>query len=96
MSVLLPAGASLMSIWNKLFTEHPASVNETYFQHLASAWGFSFRMIGSGLLCLLHGLLPVVFRSRARETICDLHDRMVVNRRRPDEKAIAATQPRAA
>jgi len=96
MPVLLPAGASLMSIWNKLFTEHPASVNESYFQHFASATSFGFRMIGGGLMCFVHALLPGVFCTKASSTICELHDRMVINRRRPDEKTIAASQPRAA
>lgn len=29
-------------IIKKLFTEHPSSVNETYFQHLKKALYFSF------------------------------------------------------
>lgn len=85
-----------MNPWERLFTEHPASVNETYFQHLANAWRFGFRMIGSGLICLLHGLLPFAFCSRASDTICELHDRMVVNRRRPAEEPIGASHPGAA
>ncbi|MDP2322666.1 MAG: DUF6356 family protein, partial [Gammaproteobacteria bacterium] len=37
-----------------LFTEHPASVGESYIEHLISATGFSLRMIGAGLACLVH------------------------------------------
>jgi hypothetical protein len=85
-----------MSIWNKLFTEHPATVNETYFQHFASASSFGLRMIGGGLMCFVHALLPGVFCTKASSMIGELHERMLVNRRRPDEKAIAASQPRAA
>jgi hypothetical protein len=70
-----------MNPWERLFTEHPASVNESYFQHLVNAWRFAFRMIGSGLVCLLHGLLPFAFCSKASDTICELHERMVTNRR---------------
>jgi hypothetical protein len=71
-----------MSLWQRLFFAHPASVNETYFQHLASAWRFGFRMIAGGVVCLLHGLLPFAFGSKASDTICELHERMVTNRRR--------------
>ena len=85
-----------MSIWNKLFTEHPATVNETYLQHFASASSFGLRMIGGGLLCIVHALLPGVFCTKASSMIGELHDRMIVNRRRPDEKVIAASQARAA
>ncbi|MGH8135555.1 MAG: DUF6356 family protein [Steroidobacteraceae bacterium] len=85
-----------MSHWQRLFTDHPASVNESYFQHFVSAWRFGFRMIGGGIVCLLHGLLPSLFCSAASATIGELHDRMVVNRRRPAEESLAARQPRAA
>ena len=45
----------------KLFTEHPASVGETYGEHLVMASGFGFRMILGGMACLIHGLLPFLF-----------------------------------
>ena len=96
MPVLLHAGASLMSIWSKLFTEHPASVNETYFQHFASSAGFGLRMIGGGLVCFVHALLPGVFCTKASSTIGELHDRMIVNRRRLEEKEMNPGQARAA
>ncbi len=70
-----------MSSWNRFFTEHPAAVNETYFQHLVNAWRFAFRMIGGGFVCLLHGLFPFAFCFKASDTICELFDRMVTNRR---------------
>jgi hypothetical protein len=36
------------------FTDHPASVNETYFQHMAMAFGFGGRML-VGALASFHG-----------------------------------------
>ncbi|MDH4022757.1 MAG: DUF6356 family protein [Gammaproteobacteria bacterium] len=65
-----------------LFTEHPASVGETYGQHLVSAAGFSVRMIGAGIACLIHALLPFLFVRTGSNTIARLHDRMLVNRAR--------------
>jgi len=85
-----------MSSWQRLFTEHPASVNETYFQHFANSARFGLRMIGGGLVCLVHALLPGVFCTKASDTICDLHERVVVNRRQLAEKPLGAGQPRAA
>jgi len=92
----LVAGANLMSAWSQLFTEHPTTVNETYFQHLANATSFGLRMIGGGLVCVVHGLLPGVFCTKASDTICELHESMVTNRRRLAERPLGAGQPRAA
>ncbi len=73
-----------------LFTEHPASVGESYGQHLHSASSFGVRMILAGFACMLHGLLPFLFVRTGRQTIELLHDRMVVNRHRQPLKAAAS------
>lgn len=65
----------------RLFTEHPASVGETYFQHLCAASGFAFRMWAGGLACFLHALLPFAFKHTGSDCITDLHDRMITKRR---------------
>jgi hypothetical protein len=64
------------------FTAHPASVGETYFEHLARALYFSTRMIAGGVACFVHALLPFLFVKTGSDTICSLHDCMVVNRQR--------------
>lgn len=65
------------------FTDHPASVGETYGQHLAHASGFGIRMVLGGLACILHGLLPFLFVKTGSKQIAVLHDRMVTNRTKP-------------
>lgn len=62
------------------FTEHPASVGETYGEHLRAASGFGFCLIASGIACLIHGLIPALFTRTGSQTVQRLHDRMVVNR----------------
>jgi hypothetical protein len=64
------------------FIDHPASVGETYGEHLRAASAFGFSMILGGLACLVHGVLPFCFLRTGSSTIARLHDRMVVNRRR--------------
>lgn len=64
------------------FTEHPASVGESYFQHLASATSFSLRMFRAGLCCLVHGLFPFLFVRTGSNAVTNLHERMVLNRDR--------------
>jgi hypothetical protein len=66
----------------RAFTEHPASVGETYSEHLMHAGGFGLRMIGAGAACLVHALLPFLFVRTGSAAVAELNDRMVVNRRR--------------
>jgi hypothetical protein len=65
-----------------LFTDHPASVGESYFEHLCMAIGFAVRMILGGMACLLHAFFPFAFKRTGSDCISQLHDRMVLNRRR--------------
>ncbi len=65
-----------------LFFDHPASVDETYAQHLAAASGFALRLMVAGLACLVHAVLPFLFVKTASAIVDELHDRMVANRRR--------------
>lgn len=62
------------------FTEHPHAVGETYTEHFGVAAGFGTAMIGGGLACLVHAVLPFLCTSTGSRTIRRLHDRMVVNR----------------
>jgi hypothetical protein len=71
-----------MNVWQRLFTSHPASVNENYWQHLTSAAGFGFRMIWGGIVSLVHAVIPGVCCTNGSDMIGELHERMVTNRRR--------------
>jgi len=62
------------------FTDHPSSVNETYFQHMAMAFGFGGRMLLGGLACLVHGIFPWLCLTRGSDTVRELHHRMVSHR----------------
>jgi hypothetical protein len=73
---------SIMDQFNRLFTEHPASVGESYGEHLVQASRFGTRMIVAGLACLVHGLLPFLFLRTGSTAINELHTRMVTHRRR--------------
>jgi len=64
----------------KLFTDHPASVGESYGEHFRHASGFGLRMILGGFACLIHGVLPFLFVKTGSKQISTLHDRMVLNR----------------
>ena len=73
------------------FTTHPASVNETYFQHMGSAFGFGVRMLAGSLACFVHGLFPWLCLTRGSDTIRMLHHRMVTHRVARPEQADRTT-----
>ncbi len=62
------------------FTEHPASVGETYFGHLISALSFCGKMTIALMACLVHAFLPFLFEKTGSQMICKLMDDMVHNR----------------
>ena len=56
----------------RAFTEHPASVGESYWQHLAFALGFAARLLLAGLAALVHALLPFLFKTTASRLIAEM------------------------
>ena len=68
-----------MSLKTK-FTEHPATVGETYGEHFVSAMSFSLAMLRAAFCCAVHAILPFLFVKTGSECITELHDRMVTNR----------------
>ena len=65
---------------NRLFTEHPQSVNESYFGHMRFALGFSGRLFLAGFAALIHAFLPFLFEKTAGNAIRGMHDRMTHRR----------------
>lgn len=60
----------------KLFTDHPASVDETYAQHLGVALGFAGWLFLAAIAALVHALIPGLFVKTASRIIDALHARM--------------------
>jgi hypothetical protein len=58
------------------FTRHPASVGESYGEHLAFAGGVGGRMVLAGIACMLHGLFPFLFARTGSRAIVVLHEEM--------------------
>jgi hypothetical protein len=66
---------------SRIFTEHPASVGETYGKHMVTAFSFGLRMTLGGLACLVHAVLPFLFVKTGSRAIAQLNERMVAHRR---------------
>ena len=59
----------------KLFTEHPASVHETYLGHMAFAAWFASRLFLAGGAALVHAVLPFMFETTASRIVQELYER---------------------
>jgi hypothetical protein len=68
---------------SRAFIDHPASVGESYGEHLCRAACFGTRMVFAGFACLIHGVFPFLFVRTGSRAISELNDRMTVNRRVP-------------
>jgi hypothetical protein len=66
-----------------VFRDHPASVGETYLQHLTVALGYSLRLFAAGLAALLHGFLPFLCKTSASAAIKEMHAEMAARKARP-------------
>jgi uncharacterized protein YjeT (DUF2065 family) len=59
--------------------DHLVGVGESYLEHMRFAASVGVTMVGAGLACILHGLLPALFPTTASRAIRRLH--AVIERR---------------
>ena len=64
----------------RLFSEHPAEVGESYGEHFRAAGGFGVRMIGGGIACVVHAIVPGLFITTGSGTVNRLYQQMVAKR----------------
>lgn len=55
------------------FTRHPASLNESYLEHMRAALFISVSMLSAGLACLIHSVFPFLFADYANRTVTKLN-----------------------
>ncbi len=80
-----------------LFTAHPASVDETYTEHMAMAASFSARLFIGSLACCVHALFPFQCVKTGSSIIADLNERMATHRRcQPEGRLVAEASRKAA
>lgn len=59
-----------------LFLDHPATVDETYFQHMRFAFGFAFWLGTAALAALVHAIVPALCETTASRILKRLHARI--------------------
>lgn len=62
---------------DRLFTEHPRSLGMSWAGHGIGAFKISGELIGAGVACAIHALVPGIFTQTAGKTVIRLHDHMM-------------------
>lgn len=60
---------------NRLFLDHPRSVDESYAQHARFAAGFALRLFAAAFAATVHAVLPFMFEKTASRIVADLYQR---------------------
>jgi len=61
----------------RLFQDHPRSLGMSWAEHGAGAVMIGARMVGAGLACIVHAIVPGWFTETAGRTVISLHDHMM-------------------
>ncbi len=59
----------------RLMTDHPATVDETYFEHMVFAARFALTLFAAALAAFVHALLPFLFEKTASGIVHRLYER---------------------
>ena len=54
--------------------QHLNEVNETYFQHMWITFKIGFTMLVTGVFCLIHGLIPGLFKKTGSKQIAKMYE----------------------
>ena len=61
---------------DRMFLEHPRSLGMTWAGHGIGAVAIGTRLVGAGLACLIHAVVPGIFTQTAGKTVTDMYDHM--------------------
>ncbi|MCF6807155.1 DUF6356 family protein [Thiotrichales bacterium 19S9-12] len=58
------------------FTDHPHSVGESYFAHMKNALMFGVILLIAGFFCIIHAILPFMFKNTTTNCVAKLVDKI--------------------
>lgn len=70
------SAANRLSLFARLFTAHPATVDETYWGHMRFALGFAFWLSVAACAAVIHALIPALCETTASRILTRLSNRM--------------------
>jgi len=65
---------------SRLFTDHPRSLGMSWAAHGVGAVKIGATLVGAGLACLVHAIIPGWFTQTAGKTVTDMYDHMNARR----------------
>ena len=57
----------------RVFLEHPRTVDESYFEHMLFAGRFALKLFAAGFAALVHAILPCFFEKTASRLIGEMY-----------------------
>ncbi|HWI85094.1 MAG TPA: DUF6356 family protein [Sphingomonas sp.] len=73
-------------MFRRLFLDHPASVGESYAEHMRVAGSFGFAMLLGALGCFVHALVPALCKRTGSTTVKALHARLTHDHQRDGKR----------
>jgi hypothetical protein len=73
-------GGHRAGLADRFFLEHPRSLGMSWAAHGVGAIAIGGRLLGAGLACLVHAVVPGAFTQTAGRTISDMHEHMTRRR----------------
>lgn len=71
-----------------LFTDHPNSVGESYFEHMYFASKFGITMLVGGLSCMIHAIFPFLLKKTASNLLLKMTNNYITRMPVVDESVI--------
>ena len=62
---------------DRMFLEHPRSLGMSWAEHGVGAIRIGARLVGAGIACMIHALVPGWFTETAGKTITGMHAHMM-------------------
>ena len=71
---------------DNIFTKHPHSVNETYFEHMRVALKYGMKMVVGGIAGIIHAVFPFLFETTATSVAQEVVDHAAQRKNAPKKK----------
>jgi len=69
-----------MTTLKHMFYDHPAKVGESYFEHMAFAFGFAARLFRAAFAAFVHGVVPALHETTASSEVLAMNDEIRARR----------------
>jgi hypothetical protein len=66
-----------MTLFDHLFTNHPADAGESYLEHMSFALRFSWRLLKAAAAAFTHAFVPALCETTASSAVLGIHDELV-------------------